>query len=176
MLRTRASSKCIDLQAESSSAPSSLATHPRGPLMGLITAFYAVFSGPRGMRNGLEMRNGVGGERHARYGYPRLLWPGLSKFRVSDRTALGLCITTCLRLPDGTEKRAADALCELPFSIDCVLMSPLSLTCRRIAVAKIRGNVSMVDMYVIYDLDLRSIRFLRFKSRIGRGGTGYYRR
>jgi hypothetical protein len=40
-----------------------------------IGALRGFFSGPRAMRNGLETRNGVGGEGHARYGYPRLSWP-----------------------------------------------------------------------------------------------------
>jgi hypothetical protein len=65
------------------------------------------------MRNGLEMRNGMGGEGHVRYGYPCLPHAGCSKFLVSNRFALGLCITTLFKLPDGIEKSAADALCKL---------------------------------------------------------------
>jgi hypothetical protein len=62
------------------------------------------------MRKGLEARNGVGGEDHARYGHPCPPQPDRSKFMVSDRVALGLCITTLSRLLDGIE---TDALCKL---------------------------------------------------------------
>jgi hypothetical protein len=52
------------------------------------------------MRNGLETRNGVGGEGHARYDYPWLPPSGRSKFRGSNRRPLGLGITSFLRLPN----------------------------------------------------------------------------
>jgi hypothetical protein len=50
------------------------------------------------MRNGLETRNGVGGEGHARYGYPSLPPSGRSKSLVSNKSLLGLCITLVSRL------------------------------------------------------------------------------
>jgi hypothetical protein len=54
-------------------------------------------------------------------------------------------------------------------------MLPLSRTCRRIALAAIKGNVSTVDIYVIYTPELRSMRFLHFNWRIGRGDARCYR-
>jgi hypothetical protein len=77
ILRTRASSKCIDLQAESSSAPALLAAHPIGPLMGLITAFYAVFfrSPCDAQWTGNEKWGGRRGSCSVRVSLPALGWP-----------------------------------------------------------------------------------------------------
>jgi hypothetical protein len=67
--------------------------------MALIAAFDVVFPGPRAMRNGLETRNGVGGEDHAWYGYHCLAPSGRSNFLVYNRSVLGLCITTLTSVP-----------------------------------------------------------------------------
>jgi hypothetical protein len=64
--------------------------------MALTAAFYVVFFRSPAMRNGLETRNGVGGEGHARYGYPCLAPSGRSNFSVYDRSVLELCIATLL--------------------------------------------------------------------------------
>jgi hypothetical protein len=63
-------------------------------------ALRGFFSGPRAMRNGLETRNGVGGDGYVRYGYPCLPLSGRSNFSVYNRGLLGLCTTTFVSFPD----------------------------------------------------------------------------